>query len=136
MKLLILQPNFEKNIVQLESELRNNPSADVVIFPEGYLNENVEQACILAKKYNKILIGGHRRLNDSPKDRAIIINRSGDIVLDRIKYSQTTSTMVEGLKIGHILCDELVIQGVKNEEFSGIDLIVHCAEPVLPHGPS
>lgn len=125
MNVLIIQPKLEKKIVQLESEIRNNPSADVVIFPEGYLNENVEQACILAKNYNKILIGGHRRLNDSPKDRAIIINRSGDIVLDRIKYSQTTFQSVEGLKIGHILCDELVKQGVKNEDTSGIDLIVH-----------
>lgn len=125
MHILIIQPKLEKNIAQLESEIRNNPSADVVIFPEGYLNENVEQACILAKNYNKILIGGHRRLNDSPKDRAIIINRSGDIVLDRIKYSQTTFQLVEGLKIGHILCDELVKQGVKNEDTSGIDLIVH-----------
>lgn len=125
MKFLIIQPKLEKNIVQLESELRNAPSADVVIFPEGYLNENVEQACLLAKKYNKILIGGHRRLNDSPKDRAIIINRSGDIVLDRIKYSQTTFKSVEGLRIGHILCDELVKQGVKNEDTLDIDLIVH-----------
>ncbi|NRF95842.1 hypothetical protein HQN89_34075 [Paenibacillus frigoriresistens] len=85
MKFLIIQPKLEKNIIQLERELRTSPSADVVIFPEGYLNENVEQACNLAKDYNKILIGGHRRLNDSPKDRAVIINRSGDIVLDRIK---------------------------------------------------
>ncbi|TJY37659.1 hypothetical protein E5161_20545 [Cohnella pontilimi] len=29
MKLLIIQPKLEKNIVQLENELRNNPSADV-----------------------------------------------------------------------------------------------------------
>ncbi|NHN32862.1 hypothetical protein G9U52_23885 [Paenibacillus sp. S3N08] len=125
MKILIIQPKFEKDIVQLESELRNNSSADVLIFPEGYLNENVEKACILAKNYNKILIGGHRRLNDSPMDRAIIINRSGDIVLDRIKYSQTTFKSVEGLMMGHILCDELVKQGVKNEDISAIDLIAH-----------
>ncbi|TVX97563.1 hypothetical protein [Paenibacillus cremeus] len=125
MKFLIIQPKLEKSIVQLESELHNNPSVDVVIFPEGYLNENVEQACLLAKNYNKIFIGGHRRLNDSPKDRAIIINRSGDIILDRIKYSQTAFKSVEGLKIGQILCDELVKQGVKNEDTRGIDLIVH-----------
>ncbi|WP_240421045.1 hypothetical protein [Paenibacillus periandrae] len=125
MKFLIIQPKLEKNVFQLERELRNTSSADVVIFPEGYLNENVEQACMLAKNYNKILIGGHRRLNDSPKDRAIIINRSGDIVLDRIKYSQTTFKSVEGLKIGHILCDELVKQGVKSDDTPDIDLIVH-----------
>lgn len=125
MKILIIQPKLEQNIAQLEHELQNNPSTDAVLFPEGYLNENVEQACTLAKHHNKILIGGHRRLNESPKDRAIIIDRSGEVVLDRIKYSQTTFKSVEGLKIGHILCDELVKQGVKNEETCGIDVIVH-----------
>lgn len=126
MKFLIIQPRLEKGIVQLENELRNNPAVDVVIFPEGYLNENVEEACWLAKKYNTILIGGHRRLQERPKDRAIIINRTGDIVLDRIKYSTTSFVILEdGLKIGHILCDELVKQGIKSEDVNGIDLIVH-----------
>ncbi|SDR93075.1 hypothetical protein SAMN05444162_0368 [Paenibacillaceae bacterium GAS479] len=125
MKFLIIQPKLEKNIEQLESELLTHPSVDAVIFPEGYLNENVEQACHLAKSHQKILIGGHRRLSDSPKDRAIIINRSGEIVLDRAKYSQTSFVIIEGLKIGHILCDELVVQGVKNEDTSMVDLIVH-----------
>ncbi|MBD0384406.1 hypothetical protein [Paenibacillus sedimenti] len=45
--------------------------------------------------------------------------------MDRVKYSQTTFITIEGLKIGQILCDELVIQGVKNEDTSHIDLIVH-----------
>jgi hypothetical protein len=57
MNFLIIQPKLEQNIGQLENELQNNPSVDAVIFPEGYLNENVEQACVLAKKHNKILIG-------------------------------------------------------------------------------
>lgn len=125
MNFLIIQPKLEQNITQLEYELQNNPSADAAIFPEGYLNENVEQACALAEKHNKILIGGHRKLNEIPKDRAIIIDRSGEIVLNRIKYSQTTFKSVEGLNVGHILCDELVKQGVKNEDISGIDVIVH-----------
>src|SRR5690606_28095825 len=33
--------------------------------------------------------------------------------------------LVEGLKIGHILCDELIIQGIKGEEYNDVDLIVH-----------
>jgi hypothetical protein len=125
MKLLIIQPKLEKTIEQLECELQNNPSVDVVIFPEGYLNENVEQACALANSYNTILIGGHRRLHDNPKDRAILINRSGHIVLDRVKYSQTSFVVEEGLKMGHILCDELVKQGIKGEYVDNIDLIIH-----------
>jgi len=97
----------------------------MVIFPEGYLNENVKQACGLAKKYNIILIGGYRRLQENPKDRAIIINRMGQVILDRVKYSQTLFVVEEGLKIGHILCDELIIQGINSLEYNDIDLIVH-----------
>ncbi|TXK85748.1 hypothetical protein [Paenibacillus sp. N3.4] len=125
MKILILQPKLEKNVEQLEKLLRINPSVDAVIFPEGYLNENMEQACNLAKSYNTILIGGHRRLQDKPKDRAIIINRKGEIVLDRVKYSPTSFVVEEGLRIGHILCDELIVQGITGEEASDIDLIIH-----------
>ncbi|TDF92787.1 hypothetical protein [Paenibacillus piri] len=125
MKLLIIQPKLEKTIEQLESELMSNSSVDVVIFPEGYLNENLEEACALAKNYNAILIGGHRRFHESPKDRAIIINRKGEIVLDRIKYSDTSFVVEEGLKFGHILCDELVKQGVKGGADDNIDMIVH-----------
>jgi hypothetical protein len=125
LKFLIIQPKLEKNIDQLEAELKNNPTVDVVIFPEGYLNENVKQACDLAKRFNTVLIGGHRRLQESPKDRAIIINRMGEVILDRVKYSTTSFVVEEGLKIGHILCDELIVQGINGEEYNEIDLIVH-----------
>lgn len=125
MKILITQPKLEQTIKQLENELHNIDSIDIVIFPEGYLNENVEQACRLAKQYNTILIGGHRKLNDNPKDRAIIIDRTGNVVLDRIKYSPTAFAKIEHLIIGHILCDELVIQGIKSENTNQIDLLVH-----------
>jgi hypothetical protein len=125
MKFLIIQPKLEKMILQLGSELKNNPSVDAVIFPEGYLNENVAQACALAKSYNTMLIGGYRRLHDNPKDRAIIINRTGEIVHDRVKYSSTTFVVENELKIGLILCDELVVQGLKCKEANEIDLIVH-----------
>jgi hypothetical protein len=49
----------------------------------------------------------------------------GNIVLDRIKYSMTSFVIQDELKIGHILCDELVIQGIKNDEVNDIDLVVH-----------
>jgi hypothetical protein len=125
MNILIIQPKLEKAIDQLENELKINSSVDIVIFPEGYLNDNVEKACKLARTTNTMLIGGHRRLDENPKDRAIIINRTGDIVLDRVKYRPTSFVVEDGLRIGHILCDELVIQGIKNENVMDIDLIVH-----------
>lgn len=125
MKILITQPRLEQTINQLENELQSNNSADIVIFPEGYLNENVEAACALAKQFNTILIGGYRRMNDKPKDRAITIDRSGTVILDRIKYSPTSFVEVEGLTMGHILCDELIVQGIKNENEVNIDVVVH-----------
>ncbi|UOQ46854.1 hypothetical protein MUN88_12200 [Gracilibacillus caseinilyticus] len=125
MKLLIMQPNLEKQIAQLEAELKNNPDVDAVIFPEGYLNENVGKACELASKYNTVLIGGHRRLQESPKDRILIINRFGELILDRVKYSKPCLVMMEELKVGHILCDELIVQAINDEDHSKADLIVH-----------
>jgi hypothetical protein len=125
MNILIIQPHLEQTISQLKNELQNYNSLDIAIFPEGYLNENVEAACVLAKKFNIILIGGYRRMNDRPKDRAIIIDRSGTVILDRVKYSQTSFIEIEGLNIGHILCDELIVQGIKNESKINFDLVVH-----------
>ncbi|QRF22414.1 hypothetical protein FY534_01005 [Alicyclobacillus sp. TC] len=125
MKVLIVQPKLEKAIVQLERELQSNPHVDAVIFPEGYLNENVKEACTLAVKYGVVLIGGYRRLHEKPKDRVIMINRQGEIVIDRIKYSDTAFAVEDGLKIGHILCDELMVQGLKSQDLVGIDLIAH-----------
>ncbi|MBS4203616.1 hypothetical protein [Lederbergia citrea] len=125
MKILIIQPKLEKHIEQLEDELNKNPDVDIVIFPEGYLNENVKKACNIAKRYNTVLIGGHRRLQENPKDRVLLINRMGEVILDRVKYSKTSFVVVEGLKIGHILCDELIVQGIKGKEYNHVDLIVH-----------
>ncbi|WP_228275688.1 hypothetical protein [Gracilibacillus oryzae] len=110
---------------QLEAELVNNPAVDIVIFPEGYLNENVEKACDLAKKFNTVLIGGYRRLKENPKDRFLIINRMGEVVFDRVKYGNTTLHTIEGLKTGHILCDELIVHNIKSEDFYDADLIIH-----------
>ncbi len=125
MKLLIIQPKLEKSLDQLENELQKHPAVDIVIFPEGYLNENVERACQLAQKHNTVLIGGYRKPLERPKDRALIINRQGEVVLDRVKYSSTSFVIVDGLKIGHILCDELIKQGLTGVNDGDIDLIVH-----------
>lgn len=54
-----------------------------------------------------------------------MINRVGTVVLDRIKYSATSFVQENGLTIGHILCDELVIQGLNGVHESQIDLMVH-----------
>ena len=85
MKILIGQPKREPALDQLERELRSNPDVDIVLYPEGYLNQNVEEACRLAATYETMIVSGHRRLDEKPKDRAIIMNKAGDIVLEKAK---------------------------------------------------
>ncbi|CAM4399280.1 hypothetical protein [Paenibacillus tarimensis] len=125
MKILICQPKLEPQLRQLHNELTAHPGMDAVIVPEGYLNENVEEACSLAREFKVAIIGGYRRMQERPKDRAIVIDRQGRILLDRIKYSDTAFTEVEGWRVGHILCDELIRQGLRSEDQGAADLIVH-----------
>ncbi|MEG1256730.1 hypothetical protein [Clostridium sp.] len=86
MKILTGQPIHENTIEQLEKEIKNNLSVDVIIYPEGYLADEgaLLAACEIAKKYSKIIITGYRSNN---KDRALIINNVGEKVLDRAKNS-------------------------------------------------
>ena len=79
----------------------------------------------MAKRYSTTLIGGNRRFNERPKDRAILINRQGEVIVDRAKYSPTASVSLDGLTIGHILCDELIVQGVKADQETRFDILVH-----------
>lgn len=121
MKILIGQPKLEQHITQLENEIRNNPEVDAIIYPEGYLNQNVDQACNLAKRYNKIIITGHKQ----PKDRAIIIDQTGNVVLDKAKYDPLLTVQLQGVNIGHLLCDELVIQGLGEWDSNVLDIVAH-----------
>ncbi|MCQ4088414.1 hypothetical protein [Saccharibacillus sp. JS10] len=122
MKILIGQPKLEKSLTQLEAELMNNQHAiDLAIYPEGYLNQNVKEACALAKAYDTAIISGHKK----PKDRAIIINRVGEIKLDRAKYDESPIVKVEGIHIGFILCDELVLQGREKVQGKELGLMIH-----------
>lgn len=121
MKLLIAQPRLEKELRQLELEMMNHPEADVIIFPEGYINHNIDCACELARKYSKIIISGYK----NPKDRAVVIDRDGKLLLDRAKYEDTKLVEVEGNVIGIMLCDELVLQGMSNLQPTNILFIVH-----------
>jgi hypothetical protein len=107
MNILIAQPRLEKELTQLEEEI-SRPDIDIVIFPEGYINNNLDLACELARKHSKVIISGYKK----PKDRAIIIDREGRILFDRAKYDESILVKAEGKVIGLILCDELVIQGM------------------------
>jgi len=132
MKILIAQPVHEKKLIQLEKEIKENPSTDVILFPEGYLAcfENIEEACKLAKTYGKTIITSYKNKNN--KDRAIIISKTGKIILDRAKTSNDESlywpSKVEGdgMQIGYILCVEILkgLEGLKKSE-TEVDFIAH-----------
>ncbi|WP_433745377.1 hypothetical protein [Paenibacillus amylolyticus] len=87
MKIIIGQPRLEQHLLQLEAELKQHPDADVLFFPEGYLNQNAQEACRLAAENGTMIVSGHRRLDERPKDRSIIISKAGEIVLEKAKYT-------------------------------------------------
>lgn len=122
-RILIGQPIHEKTIEQLEEEIKNNPSVDMVIYPEGYLadEEALLTACEIAKIYSKTIVTGYRSNN---KDRALIINSLGEKILDRAKtpedeelYSPSVVDN-EGLRIGYLLCREILkgLDGLKSTD--------------------
>jgi hypothetical protein len=120
MKILIGQPIFEKHINQLEKSVKENPEVDIIIYPEGYLHDNLDAACSLSRLYDKIIMTGYKK----PKDRAVIISRSGSALLDRAKYDEPKIVEVENMIVSFLLCDELVIQGLEGSN-QNIDFIVH-----------
>ncbi|NMI06073.1 hypothetical protein HF638_19010 [Paenibacillus sp. SZ31] len=125
MKIIIAQPRLEQHVLQLETELKQYTDADVLFFPEGYLNQNVEEACRLAAEYGTMIVSGHRRLDERPKDRSIIISKAGEIVLEKAKYTPAETVEEQGWTISTLLCDELVLQGFRNENIGSVDIIMH-----------
>lgn len=124
LKIVIGQPKLEDGLLQLEQELMDN-DADILLFPEGYLNQNVDQARELAAKYGTMIVSGHRRLNERPKDRSIVIDQKGQIVLEKAKYTPAEAVEKQGWRISTLLCDELVLQGFENEEIGKVDILMH-----------
>ncbi|MFE6077175.1 hypothetical protein ACFVQB_22170 [Paenibacillus sp. NPDC057886] len=125
MKIIIGQPKLEQQLLQLEAELKQHPEADVLLFPEGYLNQNVEEASRLAAVYGTMIVSGHRRLDERPKDRSIIISKAGKTVLEKAKYTAAEVVKEQEWTISTLLCDELVLQGFRNENIGRVDMIMH-----------
>lgn len=132
MRILIAQPFHEKKLIQLKNEINENPLTDVILFPEGYLvhEENVGDARKLAKTYNKTIITSYKDKNK--KDRAIIISKAGEIILDRAKTPNDENLYMpskvegDGMQIGYILCVE-ILKGLKGLQRSDkeVDFIAH-----------
>lgn len=133
MRILIGQPLHEEKTEQLEYEIKNNNRIDTVIFPEGYLSSEVilRKACELAKKYSVNIITSYRHDN---KDRAVIINNVGDLVLERaktppekeIEVYEPSIVNLDGCIIGYLLCME-ILKGIRDFEKikENIDFIAH-----------
>ncbi|GLC29182.1 hypothetical protein [Clostridium omnivorum] len=133
MKILIGQPLHEDKIEQLENEIKSNKDIDFVFFPEGYLaNEKaLVSAREIAKKYKVAIATSYKRDN---KNRALIINNLGEIVLERaktlpdenIKLYGPTSINIDGCEIGYLLCME-ILKGRRDLEIvkEHMDFIVH-----------
>lgn len=133
MKILISQPTHEGNLEQLQTEIALDYDFDTVLFPEGYITgkDNVARACALANKYKKVIITGYR---DNNKDRALIINQHGEIILERAKSPMNvrlytpSAVEVNGSKIGYLLCVEL-LQGLLGLEEYDTSL-TYIAHPI------
>lgn len=128
MRILIGQPSQENNIVQLSNVMKNNPTIDIILFPEGYLanEDSLEEACKVSNKYNTAIITGFKK---NEKNYAVIINRFGNIILKRPKTPISEDlykpSVVEynGLNIGYLLCRE-ILKGLEGLEDS-ISIVAH-----------
>ncbi|MCG7375866.1 hypothetical protein MH215_02595 [Paenibacillus sp. ACRSA] len=124
MRIIIGQPNLEPGLIQLEKELREYANADILLYPEGYLNQNVEEACRLAATYGTMIVSGHCRLDERPKDRTIIIDQHGQVVMEKAKYTPAVVVKQQDVAISTLLCDEIVLQGFQHDE-ERVDLLLH-----------
>lgn len=128
MKILIGQPKREKRMDQLETEVHNHGSVDLILYPESYLNENqIVRICDLAKKYHITIVTGYKDHQDL--DRVLIVNKSGRVILDRSKslegeqLNHPSKSEEGGITYGYLLCME-VFQGLEGlSEESSLDII-------------
>ncbi|WHY18081.1 hypothetical protein QNH28_21635 [Paenibacillus sp. G2S3] len=132
MRLLVAQPNHEPHLEQLLEEMSRQDSFDAVLYPEGYVADeaSVKTLCEVAKTYKKLIITGYRNSNN--KDRALMVDSSGDIILERAKSPmdeqlyRPSVAEADGLSIGYLLCVEL-LQGYVGLEgqAESLDFIAH-----------
>jgi len=132
MRLLVAQPNHELHFEQLLEELKEQDSFDAVLYPEGYVADeaSVKILCEVAKTYKKLIITGYRNSNN--KDRALMVDSSGDIILERAKSPmdeqlyRPSVAEADGHSIGYLLCVEL-LQGFVGLEgqAESLDFIAH-----------
>lgn len=129
MRILIGQPFHESGTKELTRLMDKYKNINLVLFPEGYLSsENaLNDACVLAKSKRVVVVSSFTDSIDR-KNRAIIIESDGSIILNR-KKSATNDSLIEPSRvktslgvIGFLLCREIFIQSIS---FVNCDLIVN-----------
>ncbi len=134
MKILVGQPKQEAGIQQLKDDIEKQEDVEIVLYPEGYLSDEkqLRQACLLAKEKSIILITSYRK---EQKDRAVVIDDKGTIILERPKtpaedceclYSPM-SAKCKRITIGYLLCME-VLKGMR--DFKTDTLVDFIAHPI------
>ncbi|GGH81374.1 putative amidohydrolase [Pullulanibacillus pueri] len=128
MRILIAQPKREQELEQLEHEILHHPDTDIIVFPEGYFKEEKrERICSLAHQYNLYVVAGYKDHND--KDRAFIVNRAGELILERAKTPEkerlySPSKVVDrDVKIAYLLCREVFLGLEGLDQAQSVDLI-------------
>ena len=123
MRILIGQPQMEQHLEQFIQEIEANPTVDLVLYPEGYCQyTHLDEVKELAKTFQTAVVMGYR--NEKNVDRALIIDKRGETVLDRAKTPETMPLFMpstvedDGRRYGYLLCREIFmgLDGLKSEE--------------------
>ncbi|WP_214756649.1 MULTISPECIES: hypothetical protein [unclassified Exiguobacterium] len=123
MKILIGQPKMEQHLEQFIQDIKANPAVDLMLYPEGYCQyTHLDEVKELAKTFQTAVVMGYR--NEQNVDRALIINKRGETLLDRAKTPEAMPLFMpstvddDGLRYGYMLCREIFmgLDGLKSEE--------------------
>nr|WP_246364136.1 hypothetical protein [Halobacillus locisalis] len=109
-------------------DVQSHKSVDLILYPESYLNEDqIVRTCELAKKNHVSIVTGYK--DHQNLDRVLIINKSGEVILDRSKslegeqLNHPSKAEEGGITYGYLLCMEVFqgLEGLRDE--TSLDII-------------
>lgn len=130
-RVLVAQPRQEQSVIQLRDALKQF-EVDLAVFPEDYLRnaDALESACRLARKSGVVIATGafYGNGGESPIRRAIVIDHTGAIVMNRPKTPKAQRLLPPHVvstgvgKLGMLLCREIFLDPLP---VRGADIIVN-----------
>lgn len=103
---------MEQHLEQFIQEIEANPTVDLILYPEGYCQvTHLDEVKELAKRFQTAVVMGYR--NEQNVDRALIINKRGETLLDRAKTPEAMPLLMpstvedDGRRYGYVLCREI-----------------------------